>query len=170
MRASGRFSSVGSSWSAWTSAPESSREPDGVDSEAQSLSRLFRLAPTQGRSLEAFGGWASTQNPAIGEGEPGYGNCRPMESRDEAAPSHRTWKTPPAPRPRFPQFPQPLLFSDRERGERPGEKAPPSALSSTRLLHAFCKGRTRSILSRRVPVAAESRVPSAESLRVRAPS
>jgi hypothetical protein len=26
--------------------------------------------------------------------EPGYGSCRPMESRDEAAPSHRTWKTP----------------------------------------------------------------------------
>src|SRR4051794_37058232 len=26
--------------------------------------------------------------------EPGYGICRPVESRDEAAPSHRTWKTP----------------------------------------------------------------------------
>src|ERR1019366_9902945 len=31
-----------------------------------------------------------------------------MESRDEAAPSHRTWKTPPNHHPRFPQLPQPL--------------------------------------------------------------
>jgi hypothetical protein len=33
-----------------------------------------------------------------------------VESRDEAAPSHRTWKTPARSRRRFPQLPQPLLL------------------------------------------------------------
>ncbi len=39
-----------------------------------------------------------------------------MESRDEAAPSHRTWKTPPNHHPRFPHLPQPLLKKERFKG------------------------------------------------------
>src|SRR5258708_3251609 len=49
-----------------------------------------------------------------------------MESRDEAAPSHRTWKTPPNHHPRFPQLPQPLLLEKkaRQRKTKPQRQHP----------------------------------------------
>jgi len=70
-------------------------------------------------------------------GEPGYGICRPMESRDEAAPSHRTWKTQARNRQRFPQLPQPLLLEEQIQNQ--GTKPETTG-------NCFCKGRTRSIL------------------------
>jgi hypothetical protein len=69
--------------------------------------------------------------------DPGYGICRPMESRDEAAPSHRTWKTPARSRRRFPQLPQPLL----PKNDIENPKANPKTNR-----HMFCKDRTRSLL------------------------
>src|SRR6266568_4388492 len=48
---------------------------------------------------------------------PGYGSCRPVESRDETAPSHRTWKTPPGPPPAFPT--PPTAPTIREKRGRP---------------------------------------------------
>src|SRR5438270_7635729 len=58
-----------------------------------------RELPTQGEA-QSGGVRPSERYPApalrrrLRNGEPGYGSCRPVESRDEAAPSHRTWITP----------------------------------------------------------------------------
>src|SRR3954464_119010 len=49
--------------------------------------------------------------------EPGYGSCRPMESRDEAAPFHRTWKTPM--KPAFPTAPTAPAAGKRNRRSKP---------------------------------------------------
>src|SRR5436305_10692421 len=49
--------------------------------------------------------------------EPGYGSCRPMESRDEAAPFHRTWKTPI--KPAFPTAPTAPAAGERDRCSKP---------------------------------------------------
>ena len=40
--------------------------------------------------------------------DPGLWNLPSYGKPQEAAPSHRTWKTPPFPHPRFPQLPQSL--------------------------------------------------------------
>jgi hypothetical protein len=48
-----------------------------------------------------------------------------MESRDEAAPSHRTWKTPARNRRRFPQLPQPLLL-EKQREKRENQTRRPN--------------------------------------------
>ncbi len=53
-----------------------------------------------------------------------------MESRDEAAPSHRTWETPARSRRRFPQLPQPLLLEK----ESPRQRRSKTTLRLTRLI------------------------------------
>src|SRR3982750_211754 len=49
--------------------------------------------------------------------EPGYGSCGPVESRDEAAPFHRTWKTPM--KPAFPTAPTAPAAGKRNRRSKP---------------------------------------------------
>src|ERR1043166_7460988 len=52
--------------------------------------------------------------------EPGYGSCRPVESRDEAAPFHRTWKTPM--KLAFPTAPTAPAAGERNRKSNPEDR------------------------------------------------